>query len=210
MMEEYLVPSGEGVDELTEKRSRFIGHIWRTNSEEEAVAAIRATREAMWDARHHVYAYLIRGGAMRYSDDGEPQGTGGLPVLDVLRRQELNNVCCVVTRYFGGILLGTGGLVRTYSKAASLAVEAAGISIMRLWQRFRIPCPYALYERVKLEIEAHDGQIAATEYGAQVDLTVRIPNGRAEAFCVRLTDLSSGRLIPAPEGTEYLPGPWAK
>ena len=81
-MEEYLVPTKEGVGELTEKRSRFIGHIWRTDTEEEAIAAIRATRERMWDARHHVYAYLIRGGAMRYSDDGEPQGTGGMCVRE--------------------------------------------------------------------------------------------------------------------------------
>ena len=209
-MEEYLVPSGEGIDEHTEKRSRFIGHIFPADSEEAAVAAIKSVREAMWDARHHVYAYIIRGGAMRYSDDGEPQGTGGLPVLDVLRRQELNNVCCVVTRYFGGILLGTGGLVRAYSKAAVMAVDAAGVSIMRLWQRFEIPCPYPLFERVKLEIEAHDGQIINTDYGVQVDLTVRIPQGRADAFKARLIDLSSGRLVPADAGTEYLPGPWKK
>ena len=209
-MEEYLVPSGEGIDEHTEKRSRFIGHIFPADTEEEAVAAIKETREAMWDARHHVYAYIIRGGAMRYSDDGEPQGTGGLPVLDVLRRQELNNVCCVVTRDFGGLLLGTGGLVRAYSKAANLAVDAAGISIMRLWQRFEIPCPYPLFERVKLEIEAHDGQTVSTDYGSQVDMTVRIPQGKADAFKARLIDLSSGRLVPADAGTEYLPGPWKK
>ena len=209
-MEEYLVPSGEGIDEHTEKRSRFIGHIWRTDTEEEALAAIKATRESMWDARHHVYAYIIRGWAMRYSDDGEPQGTGGMPVLDVLRRQELQNVCCVVTRYFGGILLGTGGLVRAYSKAASIAVDAAGVSIMRQWQRLEIPCPYPLFERVKLEVEAHEGQIAATEYGAQVDMTVRIPMGRADAFAVRLTDLSSGKLVPVDAGTEYLPGPYKR
>ena len=209
-MEEYLVPSGEGIDEHTEKRSRFIGHIFPAETEEAAVAAIKSVREAMWDARHHVYAYIIRGGAMRYSDDGEPQGTGGLPVLDVLRRQELNNVCCVVTRYFGGILLGTGGLVRAYSKAAAMAVDAAGVSIMRLWQRLEIPCPYPLFERVKLEVEAHEGQIAATEYGAQVDMTVRIPMGRADAFAVRLTDLSSGKLVPVDAGTEYLPGPYKR
>ena len=209
-MEEYLVPSGEGIDEHTEKRSRFIGHIWRTDTEEEALAAIKATRESMWDARHHVYAYIIRGGAIRCSVDGEPQGAGGMPVLDVLRRQELQNVCCVVTRYFGGILLGTGGLVRAYSKAAAMAVDAAGISIMRLWQRYEIPCPYPLFERVKLEVEAHEGQIAAAEYGAQVDMTVRIPMGRADAFAVRLTDLSSGKLVPSDAGTEYLPGPYKR
>ena len=209
-MEEYLVPSGEGIDEHTEKRSRFIGHIFPADTEEAAVAAIKSVREAMWDARHHVYAYIIRGGAMRYSDDGEPQGTGGMPVLDVLRRQELQNVCCVVTRYFGGILLGTGGLVRAYSKAAAMAVDAAGVSIMRLWQRLEIHCPYPLFERVKLEVEAHEGQIAAAEYGAQVDMTVRIPMGRADAFAVRLTDLSSGKLVPVDAGTEYLPGPYKR
>lgn len=209
-MEEYLVPTKEGVGELTEKRSRFIGHIWRTDTEEEAIAAIRATRERMWDARHHVYAYLIRGGAMRYSDDGEPQGTGGMPVLDVLRRQELNNVCCVVTRYFGGILLGTGGLVRAYSKAAALAVDAAGISIMRLWQRVAIPCPYPLFERVKLEIAAYEGDVISTDYGTQVDICVRIPLGNVEKFCLRLTDLSSGKITAIPGAQEYLPGPWKK
>ena len=210
MMDEYLVPSGEGVDEHTEKRSRFIGHIWRTDTEEEALAAIRATREKLWDARHHVYAYIIRGGAMRYSDDGEPQGTGGMPVLDVLRRQELNNVCCVVTRYFGGILLGTGGLVRAYSKGAAIAVEAAGISIMRLWQQIAIPCPYSLFERIKLEIAACEGEIVTIDYGAEVDILTRIPLGKKDGFIARLIDLSNGRLTPIEGEVEYLPGPYKK
>ena len=91
-----------------------------------------------------------------------------------------------------------------------MAVDTAGVSIMRLWQRYEIPCPYPLFERVKLEVEAHEGQIAATEYGAQVDMTVRIPMGRADAFAVRLTDLSSGKLVPVDAGTEYLPGPYKR
>ena len=91
-----------------------------------------------------------------------------------------------------------------------MAVDAAGVSIMRLWQRYEIPCPYPLFERVKLEVEAHEGQIAAAEYGAQVDMTVRIPMGRADAFAVRLTDLSSGKLVPIDAGTEYLPGPYKR
>ena len=133
-----------------------------------------------------------------------------MPVLDVLRRQELNNVCCVVTRYFGGILLGTGGLVRAYSKAAALAVDAAGISIMRLWQRVAIPCPYPLFERVKLEIAAYEGDVISTDYGTQVDICVRIPLGSVEKFCLRLTDLSSGKITAIPGAQEYLPGPWKK
>ena len=205
-MEEYLVPSGEGIDEHTEKRSRFIGHIWRTDTEEEALAAIKATRESMWDARHHVYAYIIRGGAMRYSDDGEPQGTGGMPVLDVLRRQELQNVCCVVTRYFGGILLGTGGLVRAYSKAAAMAVDAAGVSIMRLWQRYEIPCPYPLFERVKLEVEALSGTVDGAEYAADITLTVSLLAERVETLQKRLTELSAGGITLRELGREYRPG----
>ena len=116
-MEEYLVPSGEGIAELVEKRSRFLGHIWLTQTEEEALQCIKKMREQHWDATHNVYAYLIKDGAMRYSDDGEPQGTAGIPVLEVLRKEGIYNVCCVVTRYFGGTLLGAGGLVRAYGKA---------------------------------------------------------------------------------------------
>lgn len=209
-MEEYLVPAGEGIDEFTEKRSRFIGHIWHTDSEEQAIAAIRSTREKMWDARHHVYAYIIRNGAMRYSDDGEPQGTGGLPVLDVLRRQQLNNVCCVVTRYFGGILLGTGGLVRAYSKAASIAVESAGISIMQLWQQFSINCPYSLFERVKLEIASYDGIIISIDYGLDVNILLRVPLSQKDRFVSRLIDLSNGKITPSSGAQEYFAGPYKK
>jgi len=209
-MTEYYIPTKRSQARLVEKRSEFIGRVWRVESEEEARACIEATRKNDYDARHHCWCYIIKDGAVRYSDDGEPQGTAGQPMLNVFQREGVVNVCCVVTRYFGGILLGTGGLVRAYSKAAAMAVDAAGVSIMRLWQRYEIPCPYPLFERVKLEIEAHEGQIAAAEYGAQVDMTVRIPMGRADAFAVRLTDLSSGKLVPVDAGTEYLPGPYKR
>ena len=209
-MDEYLVPTGFGEDEFIEKKSRFIGRIWRTETEEDAVACIKMMREQHWDARHNVYAYIIRDGAMRYSDDGEPQGTAGMPVLDVLRRSELYNVCCVVTRYFGGILLGTGGLVRAYAKSAAMAVEEAGISVMRVWDVVDIPCPYGLFERVKQELAAAEGQAVRTDYGAQVDIRAIVPQANTAAFALRLTDLSAGKLICTVAGQEYRAAPVKK
>ena len=122
-MKEYLVPTGDGEAQFIERRSRFIGHIFLTETEEEALARLKQMREQYWDATHNVYAYIIRDGATRFSDDGEPGGTAGMPVLQVLQREELYNVTCVVTRYFGGILLGTGGLVRAYQGTAKLGLE---------------------------------------------------------------------------------------
>lgn len=205
-MEEYLVPTGEGIGELIEKKSRFIGHIWKVESEAEAIEALNRTRQTMWDARHHVYAYTLRNGIMRYSDDGEPQGTGGMPVLDVLRKQELNNVLCVVTRYFGGILLGTGGLVRAYSKAAALAVENAGISIMRQWQDATLPLPYSLFERIRLIVADYQGQVLHVDYGADVTMQIRLPMGSYGDFCAKITDISCGSLTPVPGEQVFLPG----
>ena len=145
-MTEYLVPSGFGQGEYTEKRSRFIGQLWPVESETEALEHLAAVRKTHYDARHNCFAYIVRdGGVVRYGDDGEPQGTAGQPILAVLNGAGLTNACCVVTRYFGGVLLGTGGLVRAYTAAAKAALSDAGISRMALWQRLRIPCPYPLF-----------------------------------------------------------------
>lgn len=202
-MEEYLVPSGDGVAEFVEKRSRFIGRIWRTETEEEAIFHIKQMREKHYDAPHNVYAYIIHGGAMRYSDDGEPQGTAGMPVLEVLRREELFNVCCVVTRYFGGILLGAGGLVRAYAKSAKLAVDAAGISRKQVWDHVTVPCPYAMYETLKRTIAACGGQIADTEYGADILLQCIVPHTGTEEFVAKIIDTTAGRVHPTVGESEY-------
>ena len=130
-MTEYWIPTAPGEAELVEKRSRFIGHVWPVESEEEARACIESVRKQYYDARHHCWCYRIKeGGVERYSDDGEPQGTAGQPMLNVFQREEVTNVCCVVTRYFGGILLGAGGLVRAYTQGAKSALDAAGISVV--------------------------------------------------------------------------------
>lgn len=202
-MDEYLIPTKDADAELIEKKSRFIGHIFRTETEEEALARLKEMRDTYWDATHNVYAYVIKDGPTRFSDDGEPGGTAGMPVLDVLQREGVYNVCCVVTRYFGGTLLGTGGLVRAYSRSAKIALDAAGLSQKRVWERVEIPCPYGLFEQVKNEIAAHDGMIQTTDFGADVQIGAIFPAAGTEAFLRRLTDLSSGRVTAVRAGQEY-------
>ena len=202
-MEEYLVPTGYGEDEFTEKKSRFIGRIWLVETEEEALSKIQEMKKQHYDATHNCWAYVIHGGAVRFSDDGEPGGTAGMPMLQVLQREGLNNVVCVVTRYFGGILLGAGGLVRAYTKGAKIAVDAAGKSIKRVWTVLYAPCPYSFYERVKLEIEAFGGILRSTDFGAEVDMEILFPQANAQPFLDRLTDLTSGTVEGMEIGQEY-------
>ncbi|MBQ1281531.1 MAG: YigZ family protein [Oscillospiraceae bacterium] len=202
-MDEYRIPTKDAEAELIEKKSRFIGHIFVTETEEEALFYLKEMRDTYWDATHNVYAYIIKDGPTRFSDDGEPGGTAGMPVLNVLQQEKVFNVLCVVTRYFGGTLLGTGGLVRAYSKSAKLALEAAGISHKRVWDKLVIPCPYNLFEQVKKEITAKGGMILDTVFGAGVDIIAIFPAAETEVFVKRLTDLSSGRIEVQPIGQEY-------
>jgi uncharacterized YigZ family protein len=207
-MSEYLVPFMDTESEFVEKRSRFISHIWRVETEAEARARIEEMKKKYYDARHNCWCYLLKeGNVVRYSDDGEPQGTAGQPMLNVFQRQEVTNVCCVVTRYFGGILLGAGGLTRAYTKGAKDALDAAGISRMSQWTLWDIPCSYPLFERMKLEIAACGGVVRDAEYGADIILHAAFPAGGAEAFAPRLTELSAGQLTMDATGEEFLPGP---
>lgn len=207
-MDSYLVPAGYGEAEFVEKRSRFIGQLWRAESEEEARARIEEVRKKYHDARHHCWCYVIReGGVLRYSDDGEPQGTAGQPMLNVFLKEEVTNAVCVVTRYFGGILLGAGGLTRAYTRGAKDALDAAGVCRVSLWTLWDVPCTYPLLERVKMDIAACGGVVRDTVYGAEVTLRAAFPAGGAESFVPRLTELSAGALEMAAAGEEYLPGP---
>ena len=202
--EGYFTPTAFGEAEFTEKRSRFIGRVWPVENEEEALLHLKEMREQHWDATHNVYAYILReGGIMRYSDDGEPQGTSGMPVLNVFRGRELVNVCCVVTRYFGGILLGTGGLVRAYSRSARLALEQAGISRVGLWDRLLAVCPYSLYERVRRELDLAGAITEDTDFGADVSLELLLPAGEAEKLNRRLRELSGGDVEALVLGQEF-------
>ena len=192
-MASYLVPAGYGEAEYIDKKSRFIGRVWPVADEREAQARIEEMRRRFADATHNVYAYLLRdGGVMRFSDDGEPGGTSGMPTLNVFRSEGVTDVCCVVTRYFGGILLGSGGLVRAYSSTAKLALDAAGIAEMKPWTRLRITCAYRLYERVQRLAGQQDGVTESADFGEKVSLTLLLREELVAAFSAKLRDLSGG------------------
>ena len=202
-MTEYYIPTREGLGELTEKRSRFIGHVWRVSSEEEARERIEATKKKHYDARHNCWCYIVKDGTTRYSDDGEPQGTAGQPMLNVFQREGVVNVCCVVTRYFGGILLGAGGLVRAYTQSAKDALDAAGISVVRRWVAMEVPCPYAWFEQARREVEAFSGVVEQVDYGADVVLSALLPEERAGAFAARMLDASAGLIQVLEDGERF-------
>ena len=202
-MDEYLVPTGYGEDEFTEKKSRFIGRAWPVETEEEALARIQEMKKQHYDATHNCWAYVIKDGPMRFSDDGEPGGTAGNPMMQVLQREQIFNVVCVVTRYFGGVLLGAGGLVRAYTKGAKIAIDAAGRSMKRVWSVLYLPCPYTFYERVKLLVAEFDGIIRETEFGAEVELEILFPEANTEPFLEKLTDMTSGTVEGMETGQEY-------
>ena len=207
-MESYIVPFQEAETEMIEKRSRFIGHIWRVESEEEARTHIEAVRKKHYDARHNCWCYVLRdGNVLRYSDDGEPQGTAGQPMLNVFLREEVTNVCCVVTRYFGGILLGAGGLTRAYGATAKLALNEAGISRMRLWATLAVPCSYSLYERMRLTVEQSGGIVTDTDFGTDVVLMVTLPSEDVDDFCARVTELTAGSVEPLLMEKTFMAGP---
>ncbi len=202
-MEEYLVPTGYGEDEFTEKKSRFIGRVWPVETEEEALRIIAQMKKQHYDATHNCWAYVIKDGPVRFSDDGEPGGTAGMPMVQVLQKEGLYNIVCVVTRYFGGTLLGAGGLVRAYTKGAKIAVDAAGRSLKRVWTSLYVPCPYSYFERIKLEIAAFEGVLRDTQFGAEIELDILIAQDRAQAFLEKLTDMTAGTVEGMVTGQEY-------
>ena len=204
-MTEYYIPAGPGEAEFVEKRSSFLGHVRMVETEEEAKAFVQAVKKEHYDARHNCWCYAIKDGPTRYSDDGEPQGTAGQPMLDVFLRQGITNFVCVVTRYFGGILLGTGGLVRAYTKSAKDALDAAGVSVVRRWVEMGVPCSYSQFERLRLETEAHDGIITEIEYGADVTIMAMIPEEKADDFSARIFDMTGGTVETIPLGEAFRP-----
>lgn len=191
-MTEYRIPAGPGEAEFVEKRSRFLGHVRPVESEEEARAFIAQMKKQYYDARHNCWCYIIKDGPERYSDGGEPQGTAGIPMLEVFRREGITNLVCVVTRYFGGVLLGAGGLLRAYTKSAKDALDAAGISSVRRWVECELPCSYSMAERLKQEIAASGGLVTDTEYSASVVIKALIPETLSEAFSAQIFDISGG------------------
>lgn len=181
--------------EITEKHSRFIGSVHPVSDELSAVAFINSLKTKYWDARHNVYAYILRSGnTARYSDDSEPQGTAGVPVLEVLKKNELCDCVLVVTRYFGGVLLGTGGLIRAYSSAASLAVKTAGIAVMKKCFVCELACDYNQYGRLPAVIEASGGKVFNADFGSVISLSFYIPAENYDRFSAKLCDFFCGNI----------------
>lgn len=204
----YLTPTQFGQAQFVEKRSRFIGQVWPVASEDAARGLIAATKAKYHDARHNCWCYCIRdGGVIRYADDGEPQGTAGQPILEVFRCGGINNVLCIVTRYFGGILLGAGGLTRAYAHTAKIALDAAGVSKMQLWTQLEIVSPYSLFDRIKNEIELFGGLMDDVKFEADVTITALFPEQQAAMFSSRLRDVSAAAVSGVVTGEKYIPVP---
>lgn len=193
MSDTFRVPAGTGESELTEKRSRFLGHLRKVETEEDAKMFISTIKKQFHDARHNCWCYRIHDVTERFSDDGEPSGSAGMPMLEVFRREDVFNFVCVVTRYFGGVLLGTGGLSRAYSLAAKLALTDAGILLLGRQRKLSVQCPYAFVERLKSFLMSAGAEITDQTYGAYVALTLLVPEAKAEELSVQITDLSNGK-----------------
>ncbi len=204
-MNERYIPSGAGESEYVEKRSRFLGHVRLVESEEEARAAIADFKKQYYDARHNCWCYRLPDGTERYSDDGEPQGTAGQPALEVLRREELYDLAVVITRYFGGIMLGAGGLVRAYARGAKEAVEAGGVALMCLCSDFELTVEYAQYEQTKKLLETLGAVIEDTQYTERVTIRFYIKKSDEDKLLDALTELLSGQAAPKAMGERFMP-----
>ncbi|MBR5615165.1 MAG: YigZ family protein [Clostridia bacterium] len=195
MKESYRTVLQQASDELVEKRSRFIATVKPVKTEAEALEFLEELKKKYWDARHNVYAYVLEeNNIQRYSDDGEPAGTAGVPVLDMIKKEGLSNLIVVVTRYFGGILLGTGGLVHAYSRSAKLGVEAAKPVTMVLCREVTVLCDYSLLGKVQSEICAQNIIMGETEYADAVKVKVYVPETQVEKFIADMTDKTNGRI----------------
>jgi len=182
--------------EFVEKKSLFIGFSTIVKNEEEALSIIKGKKKEYADATHNVYAYMIGDTVARYSDDNEPQGTAGMPVLNSIRMSGITDVLVVVTRYFGGILLGAGGLVRAYSTAASMALEAGGEAVFENYVEMQVKCSYSDYGKINTELVSFDVIIDETKFEDEVTVNIAVREEAANSLICRITDSFSGRITP--------------
>ena len=204
MAKDYKTVLKEAHSEFTEKRSRFIGYCKPVKTEQEAVEFINSKRSEHWNATHNVYAYSLReGNIKRYSDDGEPSGTAGMPVLDVITKNEIYDVCIVVTRYFGGVLLGTGGLVRAYSQGAKVALEAGNVVMMQSCLICQARCSYNQYGKVSSLIMEIGAVIDDTVYEADVLIKFHIKPELIDKLNKQLADATSGEIQAVSDSEKY-------
>ena len=196
-------------DEFVINKSRFIGHGRPCESEDEALAFLAEMRARYKDASHNCYAYIIgpNMGVMRYSDDGEPGGTAGMPIIEVMKARGVTNCAVVVTRYFGGILLGAGGLVRAYSQGAAAAINACGVGVMHPTARYLVELPYPLLSRAEHFLAAEPVLVEGKDFGAAVSPTLAVRTADEQGFIARLIDLTEGRIEPLRVEEVYLAWP---
>jgi len=192
MQQPYKTILTPGTAELVIKKSRFIGRITPVASTEEATAFVQEMKKRHWDASHNVCAYSLRDGNVRCSDDGEPQGTAGLPALDVLQKEALLDCAVVVTRYFGGTKLGAAGLCRAYAGACKAAIDAAGVVIMAPTKTLRVACDYSFYGKLQILVPLFEGLVLDTDFGERVIMELRLEANQAERFRAKLIDASNG------------------
>lgn len=192
---EYRTIAAPSSATLIEKKSEFIAQLFPVTTADEAIQCIEAVKKEHRKARHNVYAYIVRDqNTSRYSDDGEPQGTAGVPVLDVLLKNNLTDICCVVTRYFGGILLGGGGLVRAYSGSTSLAVSESKIMVMRECVPMNLTMDYSLYGKVSYVLPQYEVIENGSDFGNDVSLSLLVQTETADKLAADLTDLTNGQI----------------
>lgn len=204
MAKDYKTVQNEAHSEFTEKRSRFIGYCKPVTTEQEAIDFINSKRSEHWNATHNVYAYSLReGNIKRYSDDGEPSGTAGMPVLDVITKNEIYDVCIVVTRYFGGVLLGTGGLVRAYSQGAKVALEEGKVVMMQSCLMCQARCSYNQYGKVSSLIMEIGAEVDDTVYEADVLIKFHIKPGLLDKLNKQLADATSGEIQAVSDSEKY-------
>lgn len=192
-MAAYRTIAAPATAEIVEKKSRFIGQIAPVATEDEALAFINSVKAEHRMARHNVYAYVLRGGRIRYTDDGEPAKTAGMPTLEAIQHAGLEDVAVVVTRYFGGVLLGTGGLVRAYTDATKAAIEAAEVVTVSVCVDIVLEVPYGLYEQVCRIAEACQAKLQESDFAENVLLTFRMLDGTQAPFLEKLTELTRGQ-----------------
>ncbi len=205
-MEEYLALIEGGQDEIIEKKSRFIGYTAPVSTEEEAVAFVERIKKKHYDARHNCYAYSIGTGnqpLLRFSDDGEPQGTAGKPILEVIQGSGIRNICIVVTRYFGGTLLGTGGLVRAYTDAAKAGIEASVVRLKRQLILCELPMEYTDLGKMQYLIANTDAEITDTIYTDKVVLKVRVYAPVYEQFVKEVTEATGAKVVVEKTGEVF-------
>ncbi|MEE0866868.1 MAG: YigZ family protein [Clostridia bacterium] len=204
-MANYKTVKNEAETEMIERKSRFIGYCKNVATQEEAVEFIEKIRAMHRQATHNVYAYVLRkDNAARYSDDGEPAGTAGVPVLEVINKEGLTDVCVVVTRYFGGILLGAGGLVRAYGKSAKLAIDDAVRVEMKECSSFLIKCDYSFYGKIEYMINTKGYILKDTSFDEEVYITVSVPVGKEEELQKTTADITGGSVIAEKIANEYI------